>query len=384
MVMSKKRQIAYLKRIASGYGVDPQLIDWEAEVDGSLEFKENKQKLLEKIKSLSNNEDKKFVFDKDVMEYYEQLATREEQEFFRKSFAESIEKIKNIQTPEMDKYYRTVKELIKITVKGGNNSLILISECGLGKTYQVLKTLSECGLTYGQDFIYINSHITPLELYNTLYKYRDKVVVLDDVETLFDNIITLGILKGATWESVNGMRVINWYSTTQKLNAPESFEFKGKIIMCLNKLPNKNKEIVNSLISRSLHYRIEFDYETKIKILYELAKILGIDFKICDFIRENTSPVNENLNLRTLILSNIIYQYYQANPSELNGKSWEVIVKETLLNTKNPELELVYKLINSGLSVKEQEKKFMEETNLSRRTFYNLKKKLVQKCNQNT
>jgi hypothetical protein len=324
------------------------------------------------IKSLSNSEKE---HQKDEIEHYEKEATALEEQHYKEEFEKAIEEIKEKKTPEIDKYFSTLKELIKITINGENNALCLVSEGGLGKTYQIFKTLSELNLKLNQDYIYISSHITPLELYHILYNHLDKIIILDDVEHLLDNITTIGILKSATWSAVD-KRIINYYTTSEKLKAPSEFEFKGKIIMCLNKIPETNKEIIESLLSRIITYRLKFDYQTKIQIFYEIAKILNIDFELIDFIKENTNEATENLNFRTLIQLNWIYKYYKNN----NG-DWKPLIKEFLSEKKDDILEVVLELIKSGKSVKEQVRLFKETVGLSERTFYRYKSKLTKLTN---
>jgi hypothetical protein len=133
--------------------------------------------------------------------------------------------------------------------------------------------------------------------------------------------------------------------------------------------------LVESLLSRCLVYHIEFSYEDKIKIFYELAKSLKIDSRIVDFIKENSSRANDTLNFRTLLQANLIYEYYQKNPSEFNGHSWELILRELLFKSVNPKIKLILELINSNKIVSEQIKEFVD-MGYSRATYFRYKKML--------
>jgi len=59
--MNKKEQIRRLKKYVKSRGIEPDLIDFDAFVDGSLTYKENKQKINEILKLLKNQ---KYSFDK--------------------------------------------------------------------------------------------------------------------------------------------------------------------------------------------------------------------------------------------------------------------------------------------------------------------------------
>jgi hypothetical protein len=74
-------------------------------------------------------------------------------------------------------------------------------------------------------------------LYQTLYSFKSKgkVVVLDDVDSIFSNIEGLNILKAAM--DTTTTRKINWLSTTSKLNTmdlPDNFTFNGGVILISN------------------------------------------------------------------------------------------------------------------------------------------------------
>ncbi|MFQ6052196.1 MAG: hypothetical protein ACE5K4_10965 [Candidatus Hydrothermarchaeota archaeon] len=360
--LTKKRKEKIIKALKKKGFSDPASFDLESYWDNSLSFSEN-----------FNNIVGKFVeYQKDEQEYLEQQANLLEQEYVKEQFEKAIKKIK-VSSPELDKYFRQVKELVKITVKGNNNGLILISNGGLGKTFTVLSTLNELGLRINQDYIYLNSYITALELYHLLYSNKDKIIFLDDVEKILDDLTKISLLKACLWESAKDIRMVSYYSSTEKLKAPLNFEFNGKIILCLNKIPSKNKEIIESLFSRALVYRLNFSYDELIKIFYELAKVLKIDLKIVDFIRKNTTEATENLNFRTLIQSSIIYEYYKNYPDVLNGQAWKEIIKDILIKNTNP-LKIVLELMESNLSIKEQISRFITETGYSRRTFFRIKR----------
>ena len=367
--MNKKEMIRRLKQWASNF-IETDIIDFEALVDEKLSYQENKEIIANEIKKLKPNafvemEDIKAIVETNEMVYNEYI-----NEQMRQEFENALEEIKQKQTPELEKYFKELKEMVKAVVKTNLNGLIVYGPAGWGKSFQVLTTLHEMGLKEREDYVYISSHMTPLELYNTLYKYRDRIVILDDVERLLENLTTLGILKSALWSPV-GKRYVYYYSTTDKLEAPEQFEFTGKIIMLMNRIPDRYKEIVDSLMSRVLVYKLEFDYETKIKAIYEFAKVVEIPLDIVDFVRENVSETSKKLNFRTLIQLKEIYQYY-------NGiDEWKKIAKKILEDDEEDEImKIVYEIIQKPIPVKEQVKEFIERTGMSRATFFRYKAKV--------
>ena len=363
--MSKKEMIRRLKKFAEKQGIDTDLIDFEALVDETLTYQENKERIIEEVKKLKpeyvNSEIDLEAMEIQFREHYRKVLMEE--------FNHDIEQIKQRKTPELDKYFGVVKELVKIVVNGNATGLIVYGEAGLGKTYTILQTLAECGKKLGEDYIYISTHITPLELVNLLYKYQDRIIVLDDVEKLLLDEKTIGILKSALWSSV-GKRIITYYSTSEKLEAPEEFEFRGKVILLLNKIPKRNKEIVESLLSRVLTYKLDFSYEERLKIMYEMAKILKIPLEVVDFLKSKFTPALKNFNFRTLIQLNIIKQYYNEN------ENWKNVAEKLLEQNIDKRMKVVWELMNSNLSVKEQVERFREMTGMSRRTYFRIKARI--------
>ena len=363
--MSKKEMIRRLKKFVEKQGIATDLIDFEALVDETLTYQENKERIIEEVKKLKpeyvNSEIDLEAMEIQFREHYRKVLMEE--------FNHDIEQIKQRKTPELDKYFGVVKELVKIVVNGNATGLIVYGEAGLGKTYTILQTLAECGKKLGEDYIYISTHITPLELVNLLYKYQDRIIVLDDVEKLLLDEKTIGILKSALWSSV-GKRIITYYTTSEKLEAPEEFEFRGKVILLLNKIPKRNKEIVESLLSRVLTYKLDFSYEERLKIMYEMAKILKIPLEVVDFLKSKFTPALKNFNFRTLIQLNIIKQYYNENPN------WKNVAEKLLEQNIDKRMKVVWELMNSNLSVKEQVERFREMTGMSRRTYFRIKARI--------
>jgi hypothetical protein len=75
---------------------------------------------------------------------------------------------------------------VKLLARGMSVGLFVYgSQGGLGKTLTVLRTLAEEGVCP----VLINSHITPLALYSTLYFNRhERVIFFDDVDAIFGSM----------------------------------------------------------------------------------------------------------------------------------------------------------------------------------------------------
>jgi hypothetical protein len=74
-------------------------------------------------------------------------------------------------------------------------------------------------------------------LYGTLYHYREanEVVVLDDIDSVMEDVKGVNILKAAM--DTKAIRTISWESTSSLLSSagiPTSFEYRGRIILISN------------------------------------------------------------------------------------------------------------------------------------------------------
>ena len=135
---------------------------------------------------------------------------------------------------EIQNRYDGVEAYVKQIATGNFRSLIINGHPGIGKTHSVTKYLEQ----YAKgNYLPINGRITLLSLYAALHAYKNvgKVLVLDDVDSIFSNIEGLNILKAAM--DTTSTRRIHWASTTGKLNTmnlPDNFTFNGGVILISN------------------------------------------------------------------------------------------------------------------------------------------------------
>ena len=82
---------------------------------------------------------------------------------------------------------------VRLLARGMSVGLFVYgSQGGLGKSRTVLRTLADEGISP----VLVNSHITPLSLYMTLYFNRtDRIIFFDDVDSIFGSMAHLGLLR---------------------------------------------------------------------------------------------------------------------------------------------------------------------------------------------
>jgi hypothetical protein len=185
----------------------------------------------------------------------------------------------------------------------------------------------------------IKGAMSAIGLYCKLYKMADKgkVVVFDDCDSIFNDELSLNILKAAL--DSKKTRTINWNTDSFKLRnegVPDSFKFEASAIFITNlkfdKVKGKLREHLEALESRC-HYMdltIDTDREKMLRIKQVTADgmldayALNDETKeeIMDFIDINKEKLRE-LSLRTVLK---VADLAKAFPNK-----WEAMAENTVM-----------------------------------------------------
>lgn len=271
-------------------------------VENTKEVRQNKMKPTKEIKIIVDN----------GKPYEENLKGIDELKAKLK-FEEQLEKIAKTPTAvSLEKFYLVPKEYIKMVIQSRARGFLLYGEAGLGKSFNVKKGLKEANLEEGKDFVFIAGHITPLQLYKKLYYNKDKLIILDDIN-LFESKINLNMFKACLSDNANLVE----YSSSALRDIPNQFVFSGRVIILLNEKP-ENSEHLKAVEDRILHYHLEMGYDTKIQVLYDVAKVDydGVTLKerqyIAKWIKDNTNQATKNLSIRLLFTCFEFYKWNKA------------------------------------------------------------------------
>ena len=133
--------------------------------------------------------------------------------------------------------FNNLERLTKMVGRGIQPSLVITGGAGLGKTYLVKKTLTDMGLEEAKQFVHFKGRATAAGLFVTLYENSDKIIVLDDCDSVFKDMDAVNMLKAAL-DSYD-TRKLSYISTKPLKDAygdpvPRHFEFTGKIIFISN------------------------------------------------------------------------------------------------------------------------------------------------------
>lgn len=120
-------------------------------------------------------------------------------------------------------------------------SFIASGETGIGKTYMIEEILGAYKESGKSDFLSVSGgKISTIELYKLLYRMRGKknVLVLDDIDSVFDNEDSMNILKKALDTSAE--RKISYLTNATQLqdengnDIPPDHRYEGSIIFLTN------------------------------------------------------------------------------------------------------------------------------------------------------
>ena len=237
-------------------------------------------------------------------------------------------------------------QMTKATIAGDVRAMIVVGPPGVGKSYGVEKQLEHSGLfdqLSGRRVKYevIKGAMTPIGLYCTLYKHSDKnnVLVFDDCDSVFQDDLSLNILKAAL--DSGKKRRIYWNSDSAMLRregVPDMFDFKGSCIFITNlQFQNlKSKKLQDHL--EALQSRCHFldltlntmrDRFLRIKQIYLKGELFAdYDFnqeqgdEIIGFMEANQTKLRE-MSLRMALKI--------ADLTKVSGDNWKALAASTCM-----------------------------------------------------
>lgn len=218
--------------------------------------------------------------------------------------------------------FKTMNILGKGVVDGNIRSLIVAGGPGIGKTYELeeqLRRAEDAGEI--TSYVQLKGSISAIGLYETLYNNCEEgqVILLDDIDAVFDNEEALNLLKAALDTSV--VRRLSWAKASRFLeenDIPRTFEYRGQIIFITNLDPDKIiakggrlAPHMNALVNRSVF--LDLCIHSNEAILIRVRQVLeesslrdDLDLddiqvhEIVTWLEENVSRLR-SLSIRTVI-----------------------------------------------------------------------------------
>ena len=251
------------------------------------------------------------------------------------SDAEIIERIRE--------RFDMLKDMTKAVKKGDVRAMIVSGPPGVGKSHGVEEVLDRyqmmTNLGAGKSFEVIKGAMSPIGLYCKLFNMADKgkVVVFDDCDSIFQDDLSLNILKAALDSKKN--RWIHWNTDSFKLRnegVPDKFKFEASAIFITNmkfdKVKGKLREHLSALESRC-HYMdltIDTDKDKMLRIKQVIQDGMLDDRKLDDELKEDIMDfvdINKE-RLRELSLRTVLKV---ADLAKAFPDKWEAMAENTVM-----------------------------------------------------
>ena len=236
-----------------------------------------------------------------------------------------------------------LKDMTKAVKKGVVSAMIVSGPPGVGKSHGVEEVLDRydtiSALGGGTKYEVVKGAMSPIGLYCKLYNMADagNVVVFDDCDSIFQDDLSLNILKAAL--DSKGRRMIHWNTDSFKLRnegVPDVFEFKASAIFITNmkfdKVKGKLREHLEALESRC-HYMdltIDTDRDKMLRIRQVIQDGMLNAYKLTDEVKEEIVDfvdINKN-RLRELSLRTVLKV---ADLAVAFPDDWEAFAENTVM-----------------------------------------------------
>lgn len=233
--------------------------------------------------------------------------------------------------------FEVIDMLANASCNGQIRSLVVSGPAGLGKSYTVEQAIKNYDPNEERTII-AKGFVRPTGLYLLLHQYKHpgNVIVLDDADSIFNDMDALNILKAAC--DTTRKRMISWRAETRMVDdegepIERTFEYRGTIIFITNKdfdaeikRGGKGAEHYEALVSRS-HY-VECDMHTVRDYIVRIKQVVGegmlrdqrgldevSEKKIIRFIEENS----DNLRELTLRMALKLADVYKLHPTRFES-----------------------------------------------------------------
>ena len=258
--------------------------------------------------------------------------------------------------PQIAITIRTYAELTKFAdafAEGKLNLLILIGSAGLAKSQTIRNTV-------GKKVCWIEGNATAFGMYTDLFRHRDELVIIDDVDSLYSDRAAVRLLKSLC--QTDPMKRVSWHSNAAGLSKEKidrEFETKSRVCIIANDWKNLD---ANTAAVRDRGHLVFFE-PTREEIHAKAGEWFSHQH-IYDWFGNHLHLV-PNLSMRL---------YVRATELEAAGIDWV----EHLLAEQPERSRIVAKLLADSQFENEEQRvgEFGRQTGASRATYYNWKKKL--------
>lgn len=217
--------------------------------------------------------------------------------------------------------FKRLEEFVTAFAKGSLNLLVIIGSQGISKSRLVVQAVENACL--------ITGHATPFGIYKKLWEFKDKPVVIDDVDELYRSGDGVRLLKCLC--STETVKKVMWCSNVSALKdegIPKEFETTSRVCIIANKWKTLDENVA-AVEDRGIVILFE---PNPIEVHCRVAKWFW-DQEIFDFIAERLASLSK-LSMR---------MYYHAWELKMSGINWKEYIFD--LTAKDKKRLQVWKLL---------------------------------------
>jgi len=246
--------------------------------------------------------------------------------------------------------YEQLDQFVKAFAEGHLNLLIVIGSAGTAKSYSVRRAV-------GKKACWIEGNATAFGLYGKLYQNQNKLVVIDDVDSLYSDRAAVRLLKCLC--QTDERKTIQWNSAAAG-SMPTEFQTTSRVVIIANEWKTLNENV--TAVQDRGHFVF---FDPSARAVHEQVRTWFQDKEILGWF-ESYLPLMGQPSMR---------QYVRAAELKSAGLDWQTMIASGFLP---PKAVLVAKLKADGQFQSEAERveEFKRLGGGSRATYFNQAKKL--------
>lgn len=227
--------------------------------------------------------------------------------------------------------FEAVGDFIDLIALKRSKACVVSGMSQIGKTTFVLKKLQEAKEKYSitSEIALLRGASSPMALYDFLYANKDKIIVIDDCDSVFETEKGLNVLKAVLDPSEE--RRVYWLSGEAAV--PE-FVFEGQIIFITNysffkMKKNKNYKHLIAVINRADYIEIDGNSEQVLEYIKHIENSLYPNKDIRKFVLKY---LEEKVKKHSIIITPQIFKDL-CRIKEFKEQKFETLAEIKLINT---------------------------------------------------
>lgn len=173
-----------------------------------------------------------------------------------------------------DTIFDDLRFYTNLVIDGTQPSMLITGSPGIGKTFIVTDEIKKAGLKKGDDYYHAKGKATAAGMFQVLWEQNGKLIIFDDMDSIFKDDNAVNILKGALDSGEE--REISWLSsrplkTSDGSEIPPKFDFTGRVIFISNVA---QKDVDSAIKTRSFVIEVALSPQDTVKYIQGILKFV--------------------------------------------------------------------------------------------------------------